>query len=255
MNDSNIFLRALDKAVSVLAGPENMAKPPTRVAVRPQSESGNNIAAAVNRGEFGPPSANSPMDKAVVRKTLPPGLLDSVPHPTPDQIRAFDEDLATDGYKRPEATFRALQMEDEPYLRVQRAIAQASRSQHPAYMAHIQDIASRTAAGDETANDRDAWTKADFEEDSRERLAAFKGELRKIALRAWVIAEPALLEKAEFASRRADELDALARKSFDIYRVEYSSPAYVLLLRKYAQNLSNGSRRNVGLPTAMLATL
>ena len=255
MNDSNIFLKALDRAVSVLtSAPENAGRP-TRVAVQPQVESGNNIAAAINSGAFGPPDPNSKMDRAITRKALPPGLLDSIPHPTPDQIRAFDEDLATDGYKRPEATFRALQMEDEPYLRVQRAIAQASRSQHPQYMAHIQDIVSRTASGDETVSEKDTWTREDFQEDARERLAAFKGELRKIALRAWVIAEPALLEKAEFASRRADELDALARKSFDIYRVAYSSPAYVLLLRKYAQNLSNGSRRNVGLPTAMLATL
>ena len=248
-------MNVIEKIGELLGGPQNMAKPPTRVAVRPQIESSGNIAGAIAAGEFGPPSANSPMDKAVVRKALPPGALDSIPHPTPDQIRAFDEDLATDGYKRPEATFRALQMEDEPYLRVQRAIAQASRSQHPQYMAHIQDIVSRTASGDETVSEKDTWTREDFQEDARERLAAFKGELRKIALRAWVIAEPALLEKAEFASRRADELDALARKSFDIYRVAYSSPAYVLLLRKYAQNLSNGSRRNVGLPTAMLATL
>ena len=232
-----------------------MAGRPAKIVTQPQSESIGNIAAAINSGAFGPPSRNAPMDKAISRPALPPGLLDSVPHPTPDQIRAFDEDLATDGYKRPEATFRALQMEDEPYLRVQRAIAQASRSQHPQYMAHIQDIVSRTASGDETVSEKDTWTREDFQEDARERLAAFKGELRKIALRAWVIAEPALLEKAEFASRRADELDALARKSFDIYRVAYQSPAYVLLLRKYAQNLSNGSRRNVGLPTAMLATL
>ncbi|MEI6781271.1 MAG: hypothetical protein WCQ21_10170 [Verrucomicrobiota bacterium] len=248
-------MNVISRIGELLGGPQNMAGRPAKIAVQPQSESSGNIAAAVNSGAFGPPDPNSPMDKAVVRPALPPGLLDNVPHPTPDQIRAFDEDLATDGYKRPEATFRALQMEDEPYLRVQRAIAQASRSQHPAYMAHIQDIASRTAAGDETANDRDAWTKADFEEDSRERLTAFKAELRKIALRAWVIAEPALLEKAEFASRRADQLDALARKSFDLYRVAYQSPAYILLLRKYAQNLSNGSRRNVGLPTAMIETL
>lgn len=251
----NIFLKALDRAVSVLtSAPENAGRP-TRVAVQPQHESGNNIAAAVNRGEFGPPSRNAPMDKAVVRKALPPGALDTVPWPSPAQVKAFDEDLASEGYVRPKEAYAALEKLNEPFNRLGAAIATVTRSQHPAYMAHVADIARRTAEGDTTVQTQDAWTKSDFEEDARERLTAFKAELRKIETRAWAIAEPVLLEKSAYATARADVLDDIARQPYDLYKVAYQAPGYILILRKYAASLANGSRRTAGLPTAMLATL
>ena len=83
----------------------------------------------------------------------------------------------------------------------------------------------------------------------------FKKKCREIEGEAWTIAEPALLEKAEACERLADELEAEARPRFEQFAVAYRPAPYVLLLRKYAATLRDGSRRNVGKPSAMIETL
>ena len=232
-----------------------MAGRPAKIVTQPQSESIGNIAAAINSGAFGPPDPNSKMDRAITRKALPPGALDTVPWPTPAQVKAFDADLADQGYRRPEAAVAALQKLNEPFLRLQTAIAEVTRSQAPHYRAHLESIAARVAAGDSTVHREDAFTKIDWEEDAAERLSAFKQELRKLADRAWAVAGPVLAEKASYATARADQLDEAARQPYDLYKVPYQPPGYILLLRKYAQSLANGSRRTAGLPTAMIETV
>ncbi|MFZ4702352.1 MAG: hypothetical protein ACOYMG_20100 [Candidatus Methylumidiphilus sp.] len=248
-------MNVISRIGELLGGPQNMAKPPTRVAVQPQHESIGNIAGAINSGAFGPPDPNSRMDKATVRKPLPPGLLDGTPWPSPAQVKAFDADLADQGYRRPEAAVAALQKLNEPFLRLQTAIAEVTRSQAPAYRAHLEGIAARVAAGDLTVQREDCFTKIDFEEDAAERLSAFKQELRKLADRAWAVAGPVLAEKASYATARADVLDDSARQSYDHFAVPYLPPGYILLLRKYAQSLANGSRKTAGLPSAMIETV
>lgn len=232
-----------------------MAKPPTRVAVQPQSESGNNIAAAVNRGEFGPPSANSPMDKAVVRKALPPGALDGFPYLSQTQMRLCDKRLLAMGFKRNETALAQLQDEDVVFMRLQEGIAKAFRSQNSRYLAHLADIAERTAQGDTTVEKEDAWSREEWAEDGRLRGEAFKGALKTQAGRCWIIAEPELLRKAEYAHRAAEELDAEARVRFAEFGAPYTPPTYVLMFWRYAATLSDSSRRTAGKPSAMLETV
>ena len=247
-------MNVLEKIDRLINGSPEMAAAPQRV-VQPQSESSGNLASAIAAGHFGPPSRNSPMDRVKLAPPLPKGLLDSIPWPSAGQTQAFDEDLVNEGYQRPRAAYEALKRLDEPFLRLQDAIAQVTRSQHPAYIAHLEDIARRTASGDTSVSSQDAWTKTDFEEDARQRLEAFKSELRKIQAQAWILAEPALLAKAAFASARADELEETAQLPFAKFATPYTPPMYILALRKYAVSLSNGSRYNAGLPSSMIETL
>jgi hypothetical protein len=76
----------------------------------------------------------------IVRPALPKGLLDGVPWPSVAQTQAFDEDMTNEGYQRPRAAFEALKRLDEPFLRLQDAIAQVTRSQHPAFLKNLEDI-------------------------------------------------------------------------------------------------------------------
>jgi hypothetical protein len=246
-------MNVLEKIDRLINGGPQMAAPPRLAAA--QSESSGNIAGAINSGAFGPPSRNSPMDHCKLAPALPKGLLDGVPWPSVSQTQAFDEDMTSEGYQRPRAAFEALKRLDEPFLRLQDAIAQVTRSQHPAFLKNLEDIARRTAEGDPSVHAQDAWTRDDFEEDARQRLDAFKAELRKIQAQAWQIAEPALLEKSAFASSRADELEETAQLPFAKFATAYVPPMYILSLRKYAVSLANGSRRNAGLPSSMLETI
>jgi hypothetical protein len=214
-----------------------------------------NIAAAVNSGAFGPPDPRSPMDHVKVLPKQPPGLLDGVPFPSQEQMRALDEDLATEGYRAPKAALRALAELDVPYVRLQDAIGKAARSQNAAWRAHVESIAARVAAGDESVDLEDAYTRDEFASDARERLSAYKAELNKIAARAWAVAEPVLVAKAEFARARAGELEETAKLPFARFHAPYTPPSYVLLLLKYATTLSDGSRRNAGLPSSIIETL
>jgi hypothetical protein len=140
-------------------------------------------------------------------------------------------------------------------LRLQDAILKVTRSASRAWQEHVASIARRTAEGDATADDEQGWTREDFEEDFRTRLSAYKGELKTIADRAWQVAGPVLLEKAEFARTRAAELEEVAKLPFARFHAPYTPPSYVLLLLRYAGTLADGSRRNAGLPSSMLENL
>jgi hypothetical protein len=141
------------------------------------------------------------------------------------------------------------------YLRLQEACVQCSRSQHSKYLAHLEDIAKRTAEGDTTAHQADGWSRDDWDQDARERLGAFKAELKKIAESAWQIAEPELLAKSEALDLMADGLDEIERARYASFCVPYRAPAYIAILRKYALSLRDGQRKNVGLPSSMLENL
>ena len=253
-------IQKLDQLLSGRAAPvENMARPPRQPQTvegpgTPNQSSGN-LAGAINAGEFGPPSRKSPMDRVLHRPPPPPNLLEGVPFPSPAQTRAFDADLADNCYERPEDVLAQLKELDAPFNRLQAACAECARSQHPKYQEHIGSIARRTAEGDATVHQEDGWTREDWEADARERLNAFKGELNLIQSRAWAIAEPALLAKANFLDARADEIEETVRRPFDKFCAPYHPPSYVLLMRKYAATLRDGSRRTAGLPSSMLETL
>jgi hypothetical protein len=184
-----------------------------------------------------------------------PDKLKDVPWPTPAQVRAFDARLLDEGYIRPEAALGKLRELDMPWTRLQDAMAEAARSQHGKYLAHVESIAKRVASGDLTVQQEDAWGPDEWTSDARERLSAFKKEAREIAAQAWVIAEPALLEKADFADEVADLLEANERPRWEQFAVPYRPPNYVWILSKYAETLRNGSRRSAGLPSSMLEVL
>ena len=259
MNILNTITNALDRLSGEPASPQNAAK----VSVEgPQSKGMSSFRGVTQSGTLDGLAQSDPLSARaraeltpIVRPALPKGLLDGVPWPSVSQTQAFDEDMTSEGYQRPRAAFEALKRLDEPFLRLQDAIAQVTRSQHPAFLKNLEDIARRTAEGDPSVHAQDAWTRDDFEEDARQRLDAFKAELRKIQAQAWQIAEPALLEKSAFASSRADELEETAQLPFAKFATAYTPPMYILSLRKYAVSLANGSRRNAGLPSSMLETL
>ncbi|MEI6785906.1 MAG: hypothetical protein WCQ21_33895, partial [Verrucomicrobiota bacterium] len=68
----------------------------------------------------------------------------------------------------------------------------------------------------------------------------------------WAVAGPVLAEKASYATARADVLDDIARQPYAHFAVPYQPPGYILLLRKYAASLANGSRKTAGLPSSMI---
>ena len=47
-------------------------------------------------------------------------------------------------------------------------------------------------------------------------------------------------------------LDDIARQPYAHFAVPYQPPGYILLLRKYAASLANGSRKTAGLPSSMI---
>jgi hypothetical protein len=253
----------LDAATS--AGPiTNVAKTSRVVAEFPgdQSAKGGPYLGATQHSSLtaspGPLSKQARAElNAKVNPRPQPGELDGVPFPVMAQQRAFDSFLQGRGYQVPKGNVTQLGELDAPWLRLQAAIGEFAQTQNAnaAYHANREDIAKRTAAGDTTVNQGDAWSRQDFLDDHRERLMALKNEAKRIEREAWPIAESALLAKAEFADAVADELEAEARKPFDEFCVPYRSPAYVLLLRKYALSLRNGSRSTVGRPSSMLADL
>lgn len=245
--------------------PQNMA-PPRRAAQTivegPTQKAQSSFRAVTQNGTLDGIEQQAPLS-ARARAELTPVIrikpaadqLASTPFPIPEQVRAFDADLAENGYQRPEGVYEQLKGEDAAYLRLQTACVEASRGQNGKYLAHLADIARRTASGDITVELVDSWTMQDWQDDARERLSAFKAELRALAQRCWQIAEPALLEKAQVAAARADQLEEAARVPFDHYSAPFYPPSYVLLLRKYAATLADGSRRNAGLPSSMIETL
>ncbi|NLH83996.1 MAG: hypothetical protein GX450_01040 [Verrucomicrobia bacterium] len=256
---SNVFLKALDSAVAALVGPQNAATP--TVVETPQSNPSPSTPyrGARKAGSLDQPGPLSPEAQreltATLRPALPPDALAGVPWPSPAQQRAFDALLKQRGYTPPKRLAAQLAALDAPWLRLQQAMTEAASSQTSKYHAHLADIAARTAAGDSTVHKEDGWSREDWISDSRERLHAFKAECRKIEAQAWQIAEPALLAKADAADAAADELEAEARPRFEQFAVAYRPAPYVLLLRKYAATLRDGSRRNVGKPSAMIETL
>jgi hypothetical protein len=237
--------------------PQNAAQPSgsAQIVVQPQSESAANIANEVNSGAFGPPSANSPMDRV---KIIPRQIdaLAGVPHTAPEQDRAYDEDIMQNGYDGPpKDVIVHLQEMDAPVKRLQAGQIECSRGANGRRLNHLASIALRTAEGDATVALEDAWTLTDWEADARERIGAFKTQERIYMAQAWELAEPFLIEKAAFLNRRADELEATARLIYDRFHFTYSAPSYILGMRKYAESLTNGSRKGVGLPSQMLTNL
>jgi hypothetical protein len=265
----NIFLKALDSAVSKLtASPKNMAAPPRARAQNgfelpgDNSAKGSSYRGASQNGTLDGLDQQAPLSARAKAELHPvvlprpkPDALASVPFPTAEQVRCFDAYLTAKGYKVPEDVLAKLKEDDVAWLRLQEAIAQAARSQNGRYHAHLDDIARRTAEGDLTVQREDAWTRQDWADDGRERIGAFKTKSREIEERDWAIAEPALLDKSEFANSAADELDVEAQAWF----AEFATPAhplsFILQLRKYALTLSDGSRRYAGLPSSMLEVL
>jgi len=256
----NVFLKALDRAVSALAGEHvtNAAKTKT-VVEYPQPKPGPSLyKGATENGRataapLGPEGMRELHPK--IRPSLPPNHLDGVPFPTPAQQAAFDAFLRERGYAPPADVAKKLAALDVPWVRLQDAIGETRKSQNANYHSQLADIATRIAAGDSTANERDAWTREDWQQDADERCRVFKTKCREIEAEAWQLAEAALLTKADAADAAADELEAEARPRFEQFAVAYRPAPYVLLLRKYAATLRDGSRRNVGKPSAMIETL
>ena len=108
---------------------------------------------------------------------------------------------------------------------------------------------------DTTVEKEDSWSLDDWNNDARERLKAFKQKIREIENAAWAKVEPYLLSKANFADEVADLLDAEAKPRYEQFGVPFVSPAYVMLLRRYAASLRDGSRRYVGKPSEMAGAL
>jgi hypothetical protein len=255
----NIFLRALDKAVSALTGPENAVKQPVVEYPAANPSPRTHYAGARKAGSLDQPGPLSREAKRELtpklRPALPPDALAGVPWPNPQQTAAFDSLLREHGYQPPADLLAQLRELDAPWLRLQEAITEAAASQGNNYHRHLADLARRVADGDTTVHKEDAWSRADWEQDSRERIGAYKAECRRIGAQAWQLAEPGLLAKADAADSAADELEDEARVEFERFNVPFSPPPYVLLLRKFALSLRDGSRRTAGKPTAMVGTL
>lgn len=254
----NIFLRALDKAVSALTGPENAVKQPVVEYPQPNPAPRTHYAGARKAGSLDQPGPRKRAQAeltATLRPALPPDALAGVPFPSPPQQAAFDAFLRERGYAPPADVAKKLAALDVPWVRLQDAIGETRKSQNANYHSQLADIATRIAAGDSTANERDAWTREDWQQDADERCRVFKTKCREIEAEAWQLAEAALLTKADAADAAADELEAEARPRFEQFAVAYRPAPYVLLLRKYAATLRDGSRRNVGKPSAMIETL
>jgi len=257
-------LEKLDRLLNGQAtAPQNAAKPTRTVVEYPQpnpspspSTPYRGATRAGSLDKRGPLSAEAKRElTAKIRPALPPDALSAVPFPSPTQQAAFDAYLLERGYEPQKTVAAELAKLDAPWIRLQEAIGEAAKSQGDAYHRHMEDIARRTAAGDETVKREDSWSRSDWDADARERIAAFKVECKRIEAQAWQIAEPALLTKADAADAAADELENETRPRFEQFAIPYRPPAYVLLLRKYAQTLRDGSRRNVGQPSALIENL
>ena len=250
MNPATKLLNAIDRAFS---GPVNVARvmPPSQNSRPAGDESGivrNSSSPAT------PERMKAELAPKVVKRPEPHQLA-NVPHPNMEQCRVFDAALL-DGvsvhYNPPEAAMSQLRELDAPYDRLQAAITECMKSPHAKHLAHIADLARRTAEGDTTVNAADAWTAEDWAEDQRVRVSAFKSEARKIREKAWTIAEPALHAKAESLNELADFLEEKERERYEHWATPYRPPNYVLLLRKYAASLTDGSRAGIGRPSGML---
>jgi len=255
-------MNVLEKLDRLLNGeptaPQNAAKPTRTVGEFPQPNPAprTHYAGAQPHDKPGPLSAEAKRElHPLVRPYSPPDALAGVPFPSPPQQAAFDAFLRERGYAPPADVAKKLAALDVPWVRLQDAIGETRKSQNANYHSQLADIATRIAAGDSTANERDAWTREDWQQDADERCRVFKTKCREIEAEAWQLAEAALLTKADAADAAADELEAEARPRFEQFAVAYRPAPYVLLLRKYAATLRDGSRRNVGKPSAMIETL
>ena len=264
MNDSNIFLRALDKAVSVLAGPENMAKPPTRVAVQPQSESIGNIAGAIAGGEFGPPSANSPMDKAVVRRFAPPEDFRDAPFPSPERIAAVVAEIERN---------LALNVAIVPDIATQEEVAQATEfcrryarqteleskftpiAARAAHRVHLDNLDTKVREGGDTVADEDHFSYEAFLEDFSIKQRSVKAEKRRLEMEAARFARPIRLKFASVIIALADHLEMRGRERADAFLVPYVDASEVRLLRRLASETADPRQATAGNPRDMLPFL
>lgn len=186
---------------------------------------------------------------------LPREALAGVPFPTPAQQRGFDALLRKRGWAPPEDIAAKLAQLDKPWLRLQQAITETARGSGARYHQHLESLARRTAQGDTTVLEQDAWSRSDWEDDARERVGAFKAECRALESQAWELAKPVLEAKADAADAASDDLENEVKARFAQFGVPYSPPPYVLLLRKYALSLRDDSSHISGLPSSLLETL
>jgi hypothetical protein len=244
MSETNPILRALDKAVSVLTrGPQNQTN------ARPMDGEAGAIAKSINAAI--PGRAGADMDNVRIVRP-PPDKLANVPFPTPEQIAIFSERLSEYGYyDGPPSSLRdALAGLDERWVRVQTAITECVRSPMPKYQKHLADMSERIAAGG-PADDVDSWSLDDWRSDQAEKLAALKGKAREIEAEAWKLAEPELARKSEAVTMLAQDVTVKEREHCEVWGFD-CLPPWCLSLHKWAAILTDGSRKTVGKPSAMI---
>lgn len=249
-------MNAIDKLAQLITGPQNAARPP-RPAPQP----------VVEAPQQAPPGSIVPLDAAQMTKAERRELIPTIVRPTADQLRnvpnadmatiaEYDAVLRAEGYRPPKDVITKLDEMDAPAKRLHTAIEECTRGVGARYHAHLDILAKRVASGDLETHAQDAWSRSDFESDSRERMGAFKSELINEVLRpAWVIAEPALKEKADFADAVIDRLEDEERQRWDRFHVPYRVPLWIAMFRRYAASLRDGSRQGAGMPSAMIAGL
>ena len=213
------------------------------------------LLASAPQNSAAPPRAPrhaEPVSAPVPIRATPLLIPAGTPWPSPRQAAAFDLLLGERGWRTPPDIVAQLAELDIGWERLQRGIADAAASHHRRYQEHLASLAKKVAEGDPSAGAESAWTESDWREDNAELLRAYKREAKTIEAAAWQIAKPILEAKADAADAAAAELDAKAREPYDRFATPYVTPSYLLILRRYAESLRNGSRSTIGRPSAML---
>jgi len=239
---ANALMSFLREAVSP-SPPQNMANE------RPMDGEAGATARAINASTPGDPS--SPMDNTRIIRRPPANVLSNVSI-TPAQCVIFSQRLAEGVWYTgvPQSLRDAIAPKKARWDNVQNAILQNIPSPVRAYNRHQQETAERIAAGD-PCDERDSWTVQDFAQDQEEKIRALKEKAREIEAEAWSLIEPELHRKAAAIDEMADHYESQERDRAESWGYSCVGP-WILGLRKFAQELRNGSRRGIGNPAGML---
>ena len=258
------ILSELEKAVTKLVSPQNMAAAPQRLAAaqmtsEPGPATTGNLAPFINSTIPGDPRA--PMDHVRLASPTPPPFDRSAPPPTAERFElvaaeiqrpVLNLDIVPDIIGKNElATLREM---DKRWQNLNEVAAKFTGSAaRVAHRAHLDMLTAKIASGDSSVESDDSWSFDDFASDFETKLRTCKGELRKIEMAAAGIARPIRLRFAHAVQQLADHLELGARDRAERFACPFTVPTEVAMLRRMAAELHDPNAATSGKPGSMVS--